>query len=207
MLRVSNSLWIISDTHLGHQNIIKFQQRPRSHELIMLSNWVDRVKETDQILHMGDVVVKRRGAPLRWLKLVGRLPGEKFLIKGNHDLKDDEPYLDAGFTIIDEFMLGAVAFTHRPVSEQFPGPTVGKDWQVNIHGHTHSNDYNPKHDGVLDKTKTYINVCVEHTGLAPIQLGQIYPFKNWYAQTNPHPIYGMRGPDGVRREDVEKRKE
>ena len=54
-IRVSNALWVWSDTHFGHKNIIKFQQRPETHEVIMLDNWIKRVPEDAQILHLGDV--------------------------------------------------------------------------------------------------------------------------------------------------------
>lgn len=39
---VTNALWVTSDTHYGHGNIVRFQQRPTNHEVIMLSNWIRR---------------------------------------------------------------------------------------------------------------------------------------------------------------------
>jgi len=175
MLRVRNKLWLVSDTHFGHHNIIKFQQRPATHEIIMLSEWIWRVGEHDQILHLGDVVVGRGGNPKRWLTVINRLPGEKFLIKGNHDKMRDSFYEAAGFTIVPEFVYKTVAFTHRPLTEDMYDDD-GNEWTVNVHGHTHSNEYKPEHDGILLPGKVYKNVCVEHTELAPVQLGNVHPF-------------------------------
>jgi len=54
-LKITNKTWLISDTHFGHKNIVQYQQRPESHEVIMLSEWIDAVGEHDDILHLGDV--------------------------------------------------------------------------------------------------------------------------------------------------------
>lgn len=186
MLRIRNKLWLISDTHFGHRNIIKFQQRPESHETIMLSEWAKRVGEDDQILHLGDVWMK--ASNWRWSAIIARLPGEKFLIKGNHDIVDDKFYEWAGFKIIDPFVAESnkgvkVAFTHVPVTPKMweldlrYTPTEileGRAWDVNIHGHTHKNLHHPE-DGFRFEGKKYINVCVEHTNLAPIRLGDVLP--------------------------------
>ena len=172
MLKVRNSLWLISDTHFGHHNIIAFQQRPANHELIMLSEWIFRIRDDDQVLHLGDVFLGSKGNAARWSAVISRLPGKKYLIMGNHDKRKPSLYERAGFTIVPEFVSHGIAFTHRPVSEGFPGPAG--DFHTNIHGHTHSNTFHPDHDGVPDPNITYINVCVEHTELAPVQLGSLF---------------------------------
>lgn len=189
-----NADWLISDTHFGHRNIVKFQQRPETHEIIIISEWIKRVRDEDRIIHLGDVWI--RASNWRWAAIISRLPGKKFLIKGNHDGAGDEWYERAGFEIIDPFIHDGFAFTHRPISADFPHLGLaeyelgGADkrspdfWEAcfgkrpeihtNIHGHTHSNMFNPKHDGLTDTNLHYVNVCVEHTNLAPVQLGQIW---------------------------------
>lgn len=183
LLRVNRSLWIWSDTHFGHKNIVKFQERPESHEVIMLSNWVDRVREFDRILHLGDVFMGKQGNPERWAKVLARMPGEKFLVKGNHDRADNLLYDIAGFTVVEPFIEGNVAFTHEPIGTLFsPGGFPADAWTINVHGHIHrgqmgdkSREGKEQHDGLPLPEKTYINVSVEETGLAPIQLGKVLP--------------------------------
>lgn len=181
MLRVNNRLWLISDTHFGHKNIIKYQGRPAGHEIIMVSEWIRRVGEDDQILHLGDVTMGKRGNADRWLDVIGRLPGEKFLILGNHDDPEALDYGRGGFTVIPEFVHKGVAFSHRPVARRTDPATfsylLGEGWHTNIHGHVHNNVWTSEHDGAPLSARRYINVSVEKTGLAPVQLGNIYPVK------------------------------
>lgn len=177
MLRVNNKLWLISDTHFGHKNIIKFQQRPETHEEIMLSEWVWRVREGDQILHLGDVFMGKQGNPKRWAAILSRMPGEKYLIKGNHDKATDALYELAGFTIIDPFVHFPLLFSHKPATVN----SVFNSWmwETNIHGHIHGNvlGQNPAdpEDDCIIPGKNYLNVSVEVTDFKPIALGNVYP--------------------------------
>lgn len=197
-MKIANRTWLVSDTHFGHKNIIKFQQRPESHEVIMLSEWIDAVREDDDILHLGDVFMGKQGSPGRWASVVARLPGRKYLLLGNHDKAPRSLYERAGFTIIEPFIHRGVAFTHRPISREYPldhekrsaratyvlGSVTepGHGWHTNVHGHTHGNVVAPSsdptdHDGHLIQGKTYINVCVERTAFKPIRLGSVCPLR------------------------------
>lgn len=168
-LNVNNRLWIISDTHFGHKNIISYGGRPKEHETIMLSEWTRLVQPHDQILHMGDVCFANAG---KWQILIRNLPGEKFLIKGNHDHQKNSFYENCGFTIIDEFIVDDHSFTHRPATPLYPGPRGF--WHTNIHGHIHNNPFSEQHDGITHRGKKYINMCVEMTDLKPVQLGGVW---------------------------------
>lgn len=136
-LKVNNKLWLISDTHFGHKNIVKFQQRPETHEEIMLSEWIWRVGEYDQILHLGDIFMGKQGNPNRWASICSRLPGEKFLIKGNHDREDNSLYEQAGFTVISPFVHFPLLFSHKPATVN--SVLASWTWETNIHGHIHGN--------------------------------------------------------------------
>ncbi len=172
-LHANNKLWEIADTHFGHRNIVKFQQRPESHESIMLSNWIERVHEHDQILHHGDVFLGPKGTWRRWALICSRLPGHKYLILGNHDKAPLDLYELAGFTIIPPFVADGVAFTHRPISAHWP-LELDEPWEINIHGHVHGNGVGWGHErsgDTLIEGAEYINVSVEVRDLAPVQLG------------------------------------
>lgn len=181
-MKIRSNTWLISDTHFGHDNITKFGQRPKNHESVMMSKWCSRIQEDDTVLHLGDIVLcKGTENAKHWLRVIGRLPGRKYLILGNHD-KEAGPIHQAyrelaGFELIPEFATDLVAFTHRPITDAFPHPQL--TWKINVHGHTHRNEFNPVHDGVALERKTYINVCVEHTGLGPVQVGNILPGHRW----------------------------
>lgn len=179
-LKIRNKLWLISDTHFGHKNIVKFQERPETHEVLMLSHWIDCVAEDDQILHLGDVFMGSKGNAPRWAKVLARMPGEKFVMLGNHDPRgDDKIWGIAGFEIVSPFIHDRVAFTHEPIGTKWsPGGFHLDDWDVNIHGHVHKGVFgskDPKYDGVPLEGKGYINLCVEDTELAPVRLGNLLP--------------------------------
>jgi calcineurin-like phosphoesterase family protein len=161
-------------THFGHHGILKFGQRPANHELVMLSNWIDRIRDTDKLLHLGDVFMGSKGNAKRWAKVLSRMPGQKYVIVGNHDEELHDVIVSAGFEIVPPFLQDGVWFTHEPVINSWLGE-IGDEWHTNIHGHTHANEWTEQHDGIPVPGKTYINVCVEHTDLAPVQYGHLLP--------------------------------
>lgn len=180
-MKVTNKTWLISDTHFGHRNIVIFQQRPESHEVIMLDEWIKAVGEGDDILHLGDVFMGKQGNPARWANVISRLPGRKYLIKGNHDKAKDDLYRMAGFTIIPEFKQANVVFTHRPITKLDHWAITQAEWTTNIHGHIHGNvlgqnPRDPEDQYILDN-KTYINMSVEVRDFKPVRMGNVCPIK------------------------------
>lgn len=78
--------WFISDTHFGHNNIIKYSNRPfkdvdEMNEL-MIKDWSTVVDPEDNVYHLGDFAFMK---PQPTRQLISRLPGKKHLILGNHD--------------------------------------------------------------------------------------------------------------------------
>lgn len=174
MIRVQNNTWLISDTHFGHSGILRFGQRPASHELIMLSEWIDRVPEDGVVLHLGDVFMGSKGKARRWAKVLSRLPGRKYVIVGNHD-ENLQAIEQAGFETIPPFWQDGVWFTHEPLNMVMHARLEGDEavWHTNVHGHVHANEWKDVHDGIPVPNKRYINACVEHLGLAPTQYGTL----------------------------------
>lgn len=174
MLTVNNKLWLISDTHFGHRGIEKFLTRPTTHEVILLSNWIDRIRDGDTVLHLGDVFMGKQGNPTRWAKVVSRMPGKKYLILGNHDEFELPLYESAGFTIIDPFIHDGYLFSHEPASTVYHRAIATSDlWHTNIHGHVHATTWSIEHDGLPIDGKRYFNANVDRTKLMPVQFGGI----------------------------------
>ena len=90
--------WIISDTHFGHENIIKYCNRPFSSveemDARMIKLWNNVVKKNDIVYHLGDFGV---GNKEYISKIVSKLNGRIFLILGNHDSHPVKWYYDCGF--------------------------------------------------------------------------------------------------------------
>jgi len=157
------TIWLISDTHFSHANILKFVgidgNRIRSQfnsvkdmDDFMCSQWADKVKPEDHVWHLGDVTM---GSHLGMIK---GLPGHKRLLLGNHDRLKMTEYMAAGFQKIQTIRrFDEVICSHYPLHpSSISGKLIG-----NIHGHIHQN--------VIDDPR-YLNVSVERTGYAPIAL-------------------------------------
>ena len=75
-----------SDLHLGHKNVIKFDNRPYSdvYEMddCLIKNWNNKVTDNDDVYIVGDFAFKSGKSSDWYLK---QLKGRKHLIIGNHD--------------------------------------------------------------------------------------------------------------------------
>lgn len=79
--------WFTSDTHWGHANILKYDQRPfasiEEHDDVLIKNWNAVVHPGDTVYHLGDVAWHTKERDID--PLLHSLNGTKFLILGNHD--------------------------------------------------------------------------------------------------------------------------
>lgn len=85
--------WYTADPHFGHENIIKFCDRPfrsANHmDAVLMQNLWARVGPNDALWIVGDFAFGQKAKDREWLtKLFFKLPGvERHLIVGNHDLE------------------------------------------------------------------------------------------------------------------------
>lgn len=164
-------IWLISDTHFEHSNVLTFTKpdgerlRPfdslkEMHEC-MVTCWNETVKPEDKVYHLGDFAMRRSGVP--WAKV---LNGHKRLILGNHDTADIRDYLDCGFEkVLGYRVLDRLVLSHIPVHEH----QVAKRFKGNIHGHLHGQHLADLH---------YYNVSVEVIDYVPVDFEQIRAYFN-----------------------------
>jgi calcineurin-like phosphoesterase family protein len=166
---VSRNIWVISDTHFGHENIIKYCNRPfediNHMDEYMIERWNSVVKPGDKVYHLGDVYM---GSGERMAKNFPRLNGKKRLVLGNHDdLKRKMGEIRLGdvfekiylFRAFKEFGL---MLTHVPVHRD--SIIRAGEGAINIHGHIHDN---PSPKG------PYRCVCVEQIEYTPINIEEL----------------------------------
>lgn len=161
------NIWVISDTHFGHWNMVHTFKRAdgspardfttvNEHDEVMIANWNRVITPQDHVYHLGDVTMN----PSANLRQIARLNGHKRLILGNHDSGKVQEYLAAGFQkIFASRVLDKWIMTHIPVHPD----SIGKRFRGNIHGHTHWINYGAP----------YVNVCVEQIGYTPVPLDEI----------------------------------
>ena len=160
--------YVISDTHWGHDNIIRYCDRPQYHEQLMIANWRRRIKKNSTVLHLGDLMMggddyfdyfKKNVAPL--------LTGNKYIILGNHD-KRKYDYESIGFTVIKPFTIKyrghQVSFDHYP---KLLKEDQGKF--LHVHGHIHNHVYS--HGEV--RRWGNINVSVEVINYKPRSIARL----------------------------------
>lgn len=162
-------IWLISDTHFGHKNILSFMYgdkplRPfhNTYEMdgVMMERWAEVVKPQDKIYHLGDVAFTQNG-----LLNVRSLPGHKRLVKGNHDKMKLRMYTDVFEDIYGVRQIDGFWFTHVPMHE---GSMFRA--KMNVHGHLHAGvvlapDSRPD--------KRYFNVSVERIDYRPINFDEV----------------------------------
>jgi len=159
------AVFLVSDTHFGHAGVCRFLrddgvtklrpwESPEEMDEFMIAAWNERVRPTDKVYHLGDVVINRRS-----LSTLSRLNGDKVLIRGNHDIFRDDEYRQYFRELRAYHVMNGMILSHIPIHEA----SLGR-FGVNIHGHLHSNRV--MKDGAVDVR--YHCVCVEQTDFAPI---------------------------------------
>ena len=158
-------IWVTSDTHFGHENTIKYCNRPflsaKEMDEALKENWNKVVKPQDKVYHLGDVYFNSyKKDPKYWIDFLNSLNGKKRLILGNHDNGKDQ-VLQKVFQEIymwRAFGEKRLLLTHVPVHQS----SIIERWcDYNIHGHTHDSG---SPDG------PYKSVCVELTNYSPINI-------------------------------------
>lgn len=172
---MTRQIWVTSDTHFNHENIIKYCGRPftdaKTMNDYMVEKWNSVVKPEDKVYHLGDVYMGGGFDRNDTLKMLLGLNGHKRLILGNHDNGKDQ-ILHKVFEKIDVWRMFpefGLLLTHVPVHEQslFRGPTGNeKDPKKlkNVHGHIHETK-SPSED--------HRCVCVEQIGYTPINIEEL----------------------------------
>ena len=172
--------FLVSDTHFGHTGVCRFMRRDGVTKLrpwddademneAMVKAWNERVRPSDKVYHLGDVVINRK-----YLNILHRLNGDKVLIKGNHDIFKLEDYTQYFRDIRGYHVLNGMILSHIPIHEE----SISR-FGTNIHGHLHERRVMTKirwgntkeFDEIVDPR--YHCVCVEQTNWAPISLEEV----------------------------------
>jgi calcineurin-like phosphoesterase family protein len=97
--------YYISDLHLGHANVIRFDNRPFADvdemNRILIERWNTAVSTADTVYILGDFCWLRE--PF-WPAFLEQLSGQKVLIRGNHDPRQFSSEVKKFFQDIREYM-------------------------------------------------------------------------------------------------------
>ena len=154
--------YFISDMHFGHENIIKYENRPFESSAAMdaaiVGNWNKAVKKDDLVYVLGDVSFYPKE---KTAQIISSLSGRKLLVLGNHDMRHSEKFWkDVGFEFVSRYPICLDGFYWLSHDTMFLTSSMP---YVNIHGHIHS-----KTMSTNSEPNQYVNVSVEQIDYTPV---------------------------------------
>jgi calcineurin-like phosphoesterase family protein len=178
VLDSTRTIWIWSDQHFNHKNIIEYSKRPFPNVELMneclVGNYNKVVQPNDVVIWCGDVTF---GGVEELNQTLSKLPGYKIHILGNHDFKRGGKLNNLTFDeclpclVLDvcnaevEYQL---LLTHYPL-------TIVPECCFNIHGHTHNHP---------NLSQRHFNISVEHTNYTPLNIKELVQkttfIQTWY---------------------------
>ena len=180
------SIFYIADTHLGHGNILRLNNRPFYNVFEMndtiIKNWNNRVRPEDDIYIIGDFSYKSKESGAG---IVQKLNGRKHLIIGNHDkhnLKD--PNFRKCFVeirdMVDIMDNGRrVIMCHYPIIEwdgYFRGSYL-------VYGHIHNNTTNNAYK-CMKNLENALNAGVDINQFMPVTLDELIMNNKIFKENN-----------------------
>ena len=195
-----SKIFVTSDDHFWHRNIIKYCNRPWNHGLdsngdmiitdqdiidmnnALIENWNSVVNKDDIVVNLGDFCLGgKNNLSERCFEILRQLNGTKYLLLGNHDLYNPYFYRTVGFHDVydkpilwdDQFM-----FSHRPLTSRSPEykQMIDNAPFINIFGHVHNNLCDMVNGIPVPYThisKSTYCCCVELTDYKPVLLSGI----------------------------------
>lgn len=156
----TDQVWFTSDTHFGHENIIRFCGRPfRNAEEMnaeLIRRWRETVPDDGIVFHLGDFA---HGGSRLWNDIICALTGRKYLILGNHDIKNLRQGFMNRFELVTQQMTIRVGGQHIVLNHNpflCYGGSYRDVWQ--LFGHVHSGP-------------------LSHTGLDHPRLKMLFPLQ------------------------------
>lgn len=172
-------IFVISDTHFDHANILTFKGadgkriRPEFENVedmneTIIRNWNNSVKPDDIIYHLGDFSF---GGKNNIGKFATRLMGRKRLILGNHDYNakdyvDFFPEIMSWKNFRKEYSV-PLYLCHYPI--HLSSFAYRSNGAINVHGHIHEKTVEP----FASAPSPWVNVSCERCNYTPVDLADI----------------------------------
>jgi len=156
-----SQIFLFSDTHFDHENIIRYCNRPfsstREMNQVLINNWNNVVKNSDTVYFLGDLSYGKNSHPEKfWWE---KLNGHKVFITGSHDNGHD----------IKTYNHMVLQYNNKHFYLVHDPHDAPPDWEYGvIHGHKHNNDL-AKFPFINGKEKR-INVSAELVNYRPVSL-------------------------------------
>lgn len=167
------NIFFTSDNHFGHDNIIKYENRPFNDtdnmNCEMVKLWNEAVGEDDLVYIVGDFSFCNAETTNA---LLSSLNGKKVLVLGNHDQFVKSKKFNKSLLLeicnYKEITYKGKRFVmcHYPLASN-------DNKMINIYGHLHSNRQDDIHYCSMDLPKNSYNVGADVNGFKPIHIDKI----------------------------------
>ena len=186
--------YYIADLHLGHANVIRFDNRPFENidemETEIIRRWNERVTPQDTVYIIGDFSWRTSND---WIPVLKQLKGRKVLIRGNHDPKHIDGKLAKMFDDVKDYK--EISDSGRRVCMcHFPILLYNHSHNANSYmlcGHVH----NTKENDWLVKWRTEIRKKRTQDGIGNygniINVGCMMPYMDYTPRTLDELIKGV----------------
>lgn len=167
-MKKDNKIFVISDLHLGHKNIINICNRPFKNVDEMddeiIKRWNNIVKKDDLVYVLGDFSFHNKNIEMYLSKLNGYI----VLIKGNHDkyIKHEKIIKTYDYLEIEVENVKYI-LSHYPIiawNGQYRN-------SIHLYGHVHSSGQ----DWEFVKLPNAYSVCCEFHNYEPIEITKFKP--------------------------------
>lgn len=173
-----DNIWFISDTHFGHDRILRYCNRPfvdvNDMNETLIRKWNETVPADGIVFHLGDFGF---GNARDTDSILRRLNGTKYLILGNHDMKNVRQSYMVLFAHISQQMTirvggQSIILNHNPFLCY--GGSYRDTWQ--LFGHVHSGPMNNTgldHPRLQHLFPRQYDVGVDNNGFRPVSFAEV----------------------------------
>jgi calcineurin-like phosphoesterase family protein len=167
------NIWFTSDLHLGHENIIKYCNRPfkncEAMNRALITKWNQRVESDDVVYHLGDFCFKGgvEGGTNKAKYWEDQLNGKIIHIAGNHDSNNQ---------VVSILRAAILEFGGKIILAQHVPPTMRLEvpdfCDFVLCGHVHEKW---KHVWLPDTNDSVpvINIGVDQWKFMPVKLSEV----------------------------------
>lgn len=199
-IKETSNLFLTSDTHFNHTNIIKYCNRPfdsvESMNETLISNWNNTVPKDGVVFHLGDFAL---GGSEAWHNILPRLNGKIYLILGNHDIKNFRPGYANRFEEVAEQMTVDVG-KKRLILTHFPLLCYHGTWGTeqncwNLMGHVHtlrSSNSGKDFERLQYLFPSQYDVGVDFNNYTPISFQEVKEKIDFQVKNNVNMLYWVK---------------